>query len=155
AQPRGYLVAAYFDLLSRREVLHHDMPGGKLAWGEHHRIARTGLVGRAELLLHAAVPAAARGVLAVGAQAELAQLVQQRGGVAGVDRVDHDRVEPRRDGPSPFGCRALHREQDPLDARAEADRRRGRAAHLLAQPVVAAAAADRVLRAVDRGTLEL
>src|SRR5207237_236339 len=46
------------------------------------------------------------------------------------------------------------REQETLDARAEADSRRWSAADLLDQPVIAAAAADRVLRA-DRLVLEL
>jgi hypothetical protein len=49
---------------------------------------------------------------------------------------------------------ALEREQQPLDPGAEADARRGLAAELLDQAVVAAAAADRALRA-DRLVDEL
>ncbi len=50
---------------------------------------------------------------------------------------------------------AVAREQQPFDPRAEADRRRGRTAHLLREPVVAAATSDRVLGRVERVARQL
>ena len=69
------------------------------------------------------------------------------------DEVDDEHVEPRvRDRQHAFG---VAREQQPLDPGAESDRRRRRATHLLGEPVVATAAADRVLRGVERVAREL
>ena len=58
-------------------------------------------------------------------------------------------------GGGPNTPSASHDDQHPLDADAEADARRGLAAHLLDETVVATAAADRVLRGVERVALEL
>src|SRR5262249_32275943 len=93
------------------------------------------------------------GVVDVGAQAPAAQLLHQRQHpwlVAAVVQRDED-VDLLRLGLHALG---LEREQEPLDARAEADPRRRLAAELLDQAVVAPAAADRALCA-DRLVDEL
>ena len=64
-------------------------------------------------------------------------------------RVDHEHVDAVGSAPAntPSASHAISTRSMPD---AEPDARRGRAAHLLGQPVVATAAADRVLRGVER-----
>ena len=96
--------------------------------------------------------ARAAGVVGVGGEPGAAQLGldAQQVGTRSALVEEQERVDARRAG----RLVGLRGEQEPLDARAEADARRRRPADRLDQAVVAAAAADRVLRA-DRRVLEL
>ena len=121
---------------------------GELVGSDDQRDAGAGTIGGLHLRLHR--PAVER---TVGRHARGAQLVREGERLLASGRVDHPHVDGR------VG-RAEHalgvaREQDPLDARAEADAGRGRPTELLGKAVVATAAADRVLRRVERVAREL
>ena len=122
------------------------LPDGRLRAVDEDRPAGAQSRGLSELAL-----GRASGVIHVGTQPAATQLGEERkdASTIAVLLAHEEHVDVRR-------LRAIRpdREQEPFDAGAEADARRRRPADLLDEPVVAAAAADRVLRA-DRLVLEL
>ncbi len=115
----------------------------ELVEAEQHRQLRAAAAGLLELAL-----GAAPGEVQLGGQAGASQLLgdAEGGGARLVAEADHvDVGRPGRQRP------VAHRKSDALEAAAPAHARRGGAADLLDEPVVAAAAADAALRAETVG----
>src|SRR5207237_8787182 len=90
---------------------------------------------------------------AIGADAGFPQVVGEVAGRVAAGRVDHEDVDRRFRGRE--HALRVTRQQDALDAGAEANAGRGWAAQLLGQPVVTATTPDCVLGRLERAGREL
>ena len=131
------------------KVAHGDRRRGELVGADDHREPRAGAIGGLHLRLHRARRRTTRSAETPAARSSCVSASACSPPVVSMTQtstVDCRRVEH---------ALGVAREEDALDARAEPDAGRGRTAELLGEPVVATAAADRVLGRVERVAREL